>query len=168
MLAAGHVLWCHAWGISEFARTPPSQHSPHMSVVLLPVLPPPLLLLPLQVLSPSRTVVAYAKAPEDGQHQRQQQPWEQASSSGGGGRFSSYIQSRESQQGAPASWRNGGSSNGASNGSNGASEGGGRFAKYISEREGGRGSGSGSSWGEQRQNGASQEGGSRFAKYYQR
>lgn len=131
-----------------------------------------------QVMCPSRTVVAYAKAPEEGS-QQQRQPWEQASSSGGsggGGRFSSYISQREQQQqggsssNMPPGWRSNGS-NGAANGSNGAAsaEGGGRFAAYIREREQGQGSSGGSGWGEQQQqqNGSSSggEGGGRFAKY---
>jgi 1,4-alpha-glucan branching enzyme len=127
-----------------------------------------------QVLSPSRTVTAYVKAPDDGAPQRQQQPWEQASSSGGGGsgRFSAYIQNREGEgqsQSNGGSWRNGSGSNSASNGA--SSEGGGRFAAYIRDKEGHRGQSSSSSWGEQaqQQNGsaAGQDGG-RFAKYYQR
>lgn len=116
----------------------------------------------VQVMAPSRTVVAYAIASEDNQQQRQ--PWEQASN-GGGGRFSKYIQDTGAEA-SSSSWRNGGG-NGA--GSNGASEGGGRFASYIQQRESQSGRGTSGSYERQQQpweqNGSSGQSEGRFAKY---
>lgn len=117
-----------------------------------------------QVQAPSRTVVAYAIAPEDNQQQRQ--PWEQASN-GGGGRFSKYIRDNGAEPSSSSgSWRNGGS-NGA--GSNGASEGGGRFASYIQQRESQSGRGTSGTYERQQQpweqNGSSGQSEGRFAKY---
>jgi 1,4-alpha-glucan branching enzyme len=116
-----------------------------------------------QVMAPSRTVVAYAIAPEDNQQQRQ--PWEQASN-GGGGRFSKYIRDNGAETSSSSSWRNGGS-NGA--GSNVASEGGGRFASYIQQRESQSGRGTSGTYERQQQpweqNGSSGQSEGRFAKY---
>jgi len=150
---------------------------------LTDLLPSPTLLLSTrsqQVMAPSRTVVAYVKAPEDGQqhhqqqqqqHQHQQQPWDLAgASSSSGGRFSAYIQSRERSSGGESRERNG-SSNGAA-GSNGASESGGRFAAYIREREQQRGQSSSGGYDDRRteqswqQNGSNgHQGEGRFASY---
>lgn len=93
----------------------------------------------VQVMAPSRTVVAYMKEQDD----QQPKPQDQGTSQTLEGRFGAYIQSRGlgEERNAAGRFGNGngnGNGNGSySNGANGTAEG--RFAAYIKSREGGGG-----------------------------